>query len=205
MCTQPCSPVGIDDHTLADFKTRLPFDRQLLAKLVDAIDAAGARVIGLDLFFTHPTPPDNENLLIDAIRRCRAKVVLVAADERIDLSSAQRSRQSAFLAEAGRPAGYGNVATERDWVVRFFAQPARESKFPKSFAQLLAQEADSTADTNVRRIAWLKMPADGSETFLTISAETLLLPAGAPLVAQAREALKDKIVIPMPLGPVAVP
>jgi CHASE2 domain-containing sensor protein len=187
--------VGIDDQTLADFKTRLPLDRQLLAKLVDAIDSAGAKVIGLDLFFTHPTPPDNENLLIDAIHRCRAKVVLVAADERIDLSPEQRRRQSAFLAETGRPAGYGNVATERDWVVRFLAEPARESQFPKSFAQLLAQEAGSTADINVRRIAWLKMPADGSETFLTISAGTLLLPAGDPQVQAYREALKDKIVI----------
>src|SRR3974390_2911669 len=40
--------LAITDQTLSGYKTRLPIDRALLAHIVDALDAAGAAVIGLD-------------------------------------------------------------------------------------------------------------------------------------------------------------
>jgi adenylate cyclase len=187
--------VGITDQTLNDYKARLPIDRQLLAKLVTAIDDAGAAAIGIDNLFYRTAPADHEDMLIDAIRKARAKIVLAAADERLGLTRAQSDRQLAFFAMTGRPAGFVNLATERDWVVRFKAQPAPGSRFPKSFAALLAEADGITPATTHRRIAWLREPIDGSDTFLTIPAETLLLPAGDPLVQAAREQLKDKIVI----------
>jgi len=187
--------VGITDQTLNDFKTRLPIDRHLLARLIDAIDAAEAKAIGLDVLFYRTTPADNEDMLIDAIRRARAKVVLAGADERLGLTQPQIARQSAFLADTGRSAGYVNLATERDWVVRFKAQPARGLQFPKSFAGLLAEAGGGPASSTHRRIAWLREPLDGSDTFLTIPAEALLGPAGDPLVARARDGLKGKLVI----------
>ena len=187
--------VGITDQTLSDYKTRLPIDRALLARLIDAIDAAGARAIGIDVLFYRTAPADNEDLFIAAIRRAKAKVVLAAADERLGLSQPQIDRQLAFFAQAGRPAGFVNLATERDWVVRFKAQPAPGTAYPKSFAQLLAEAAGFPAGGGLRRIAWLREPRDGSDTFLTIPAETLLGAAGDPLVQAARGGLRDKIVI----------
>jgi adenylate cyclase len=187
--------VGITDQTLNDYKARLPIDRQLLAKLVTAIDDAGAKAIGIDILFYRTAPADNEDMLIDAIRNARAKIVLAAADERLGLTRAQSDRQLAFFAMTGRPAGFVNLATERDWVVRFKAQPAPGSRFPKSFAALLAEADGVTSETTHRRIAWLREPSDGSDTFLTIPAETLLLPASDTLVQAAREQLKDKIVV----------
>ena len=50
--------VGIDDQALSEFKTRIPIDRGLLAKVVDAVDAAGAKVIGIDILFFRPAPGD---------------------------------------------------------------------------------------------------------------------------------------------------
>src|SRR5712671_2253681 len=82
--------VGITDDTLAGYKPFLPVDRHLLARLVDALDAAGVKVIGFYFLFAAAAPDDNELLLIDAIRRARAKIVLAAADERIGLTQAQR-------------------------------------------------------------------------------------------------------------------
>jgi len=187
--------VGITDQTLSDFKVRLPIDRHLLARLVDAVDAAGAKVIGLDVLFYRTAPADNEDLLVDALRRAKAKVVLAAADERLGLSQPQIDRQLGFLAQVGHPAGYVNLATERDWVVRFKAQPAAKSAYPKSFARLLAESAGYPVSEERRRIAWLRAPLDGSDTFLTIPAETLLGPADDPLVQATRAGLKDKIVI----------
>jgi adenylate cyclase len=187
--------VGISDQTLSDFKTRLPIDRHLLARLVDAIDAAGAKVIGIDILFYRTAPVDNEDMLIDAIRRAKAKVVLAAADERLGLSQPQIDRQLGFLAQAQRPAGYVNLATERDWVVRFKAQPAAGSAYPKSFSRLLAEAAGYPVTETHRRVAWLRGPRDGSDTFLTIPAEALLGSADDPLIKAARDGLKDKIVI----------
>ena len=187
--------VGITDQTLSEYKTRLPIDRALLARLVDAIDTAGAKVIGIDILFFRTAPADNEEMLIDAIRRARAKVVMAGGDERLGLSQQEVARQSAFLAQTGRPAGYVNLATERDWVVRFKAQPAAGTAFPKSLAQLLAEAAGYPVGTTLRRIAWLREPRDGSDTFLTIPAETLLGPAEGALAKAARNGLKDKVVI----------
>jgi adenylate cyclase len=189
--------VAITDDTLAGYKTYLPVDRHLLARLVDAVDAAGAKAIGLEFLFAASVPEDHEMMLVDAIRRARAKVVLAAADERVGLSQAQRERQQAFLRDVGRPAGYSNLATERDSVVRFMAQPAPEgtSAYPKSFAALLAESAGHAPSEWRPRIAWLRTPRDGSDVFLTAGAETLLRPADDPLVTILRAGLKDKIVL----------
>ena len=189
--------VGITDDTLAAYKTLLPVDRHLLARVVDALDAAGAKVIGLDFLFASSVPDDNELLLIDAIRRAKAKVVLAAADERVALTQTQRERQQGFLRDAGRPAGYANLATERDSIVRFMAHPYEDARpaFPKSFATVLAENAGIVPDKWRPRIAWLRTPRDGSDVFLTVAAETLLRPADDPLARIVREGLKDKIVL----------
>ena len=188
--------VAITDDTLAGYRTYLPVDRDLLARVVEAVDAAGAKVIGLDFLFTSPAD-GSEILLIEAIRRARAKVVLAAADERIGLSQVQRDKQQAFFREVDRPAGYLNLATERDSVVRFMAQPNAEDKpaYPKSFAALIAESAGFTSSQDRARIAWLRTPRDGADTFLTISAEALLRPADDPVVQVLRAGLKDKIVL----------
>jgi adenylate cyclase len=187
--------VGITDQTLNDYKVRLPIDRTLLARVVEAIDAAGAKVIGLDLLFYRTVPADNDEMLIDALKKARAKVVLAAADERLGLTQPQIDKQAEFFAQVGRPAGYANLATERDWFVRFKALPAPGTRFPKSFARLMVESGGYSPADDTRRIAWLREPVDGSDVFLTIPAEALLGPAEDPEVKAARASLKDKIVI----------
>jgi CHASE2 domain-containing sensor protein len=187
--------VGITDNTLKDFKVRQPIDRALLARLIEAIDAAGAKVIGMDILSARTPPPDNEDMLIRAIRGARAKIVLAAADDRIGLPKAHLEHQAKFIAATGRQAGYINLATEHDWVVRFKAQPSPGSPYRDSFAKLLAESYGVTVDTTRKRIAWLLEPRDGTETFLSIPAEIVLRAADDPGARAARAQLKDKIVI----------
>jgi adenylate cyclase len=187
--------VSITDATLKDNKVRQPVDRALLARIVEAVDAAGATAIGLDFLFVQATPPDNEDVLIEAIRRAKAKVVLAAADERVELGKAQMDRQAQFVAKAGRPAGYANLATERDWIIRFRAGPGSEKAYPRSFSALLAESSGVTANESYRRIAWLLEPHDGSDTFLTIPAETLLQAPSEKGGQLARAGLQGKIVL----------
>lgn len=187
--------VAITDDTLKDSKVRQPIDRTLLTRLVDAIDAAGPRVIGIDMLMGRLPPPDNEASFIEAIRRAKAKVVLAAGDARMRLPPAEAARQAKLIDDARRPAGFVNLAVERDWVVRFKAQPGVDPNYPRSFARLLAEQAGYQPDESRRRIAWLLEPHDGSDTFLTIPAHILLQPAGDAVAQRARAALKDKIVI----------
>ncbi|NJO24335.1 MAG: CHASE2 domain-containing protein [Sphingomonadales bacterium] len=186
--------VSITDETLKDNKVRQPIDRALLARLVDAIDAAGPKVIGIDVLLARTPPPDNEDLLIDAIKRAKAQIVLAAADARIDLPKAHFIQQEKLIAAIGRPAGYINLATERDWVIRFKALPLAGSPYPKSFAALLAAGFGIRPEESYRRIAWLREPMDRSDTFLTVPAE-ILLKAPDAASQNLRAGLKNKIVI----------
>jgi CHASE2 domain-containing sensor protein len=187
--------VGITDQTLSDYKTRLPIDRALLSRLVEAVDAAGAKAIGIDLLFYRAVPADNDEMFISALKAAKAKVVLAAADERLGLSQPQIDKQLEFFAQTGRPAGYANLATERDWVVRFKALPAPGSRYTKSFARMLVEAGGYVPGDESRRIAWLRDPRDGSDAFLNIPADALLGPADDPGVKAARAGLGDKIVI----------
>ena len=192
----PTSPiVAITDQTLSEYKTRLPIDRALLARLIEAIDAAGAKVIGIDILFFRTAPADNEELLIEAIKRAKAKVVLAAADERLGLEPAA-DRSAIALLRADRAPRRLRQPGDRARLGGALQGPAGPATaYPKSFAQLLAEAAGFPAGAPLRRIAWLREPRDGSDTFLTIPAEALLGPADAPLAKAARNGLEGKVVI----------
>ena len=188
--------VSITDETLKDNKVRQPIDRALLARLVDAIDAAGAKVIGIDILFARTPPPDNEDMLIDAIRRAKAKVVLAAADERIDLPKAHFDQQAKFIADS-RASGRLHQLWPRSGTGSSGSRRSRspDRAYSKSFATLLPRASASRPDKSYRRIAWLLEPRDHSDTFLTIPAEILLQGRRQPSAQNARAGLKNKIVI----------
>ena len=56
--------IVITDRTLQDRPYTSPIDRQLIADLVERLDAAGAKVIGLDIVFDRPTEPSKDGKLI---------------------------------------------------------------------------------------------------------------------------------------------
>jgi adenylate cyclase len=49
--------VGVDDDTFSETGLRWPFPRDVQAKVIDRLTAAGARVIAEDIQFTEPTTP----------------------------------------------------------------------------------------------------------------------------------------------------
>ena len=94
-------------------------------------------------------------MLIDAIRRAKAKVVLAAADERMGLSQPQIDRQWAFLP---RPGGRPAMSTWRPSAIGWCgSRPSRRpaTAYPKSFAELLAEAAGYPAgrDAAAHRLA----------------------------------------------------
>jgi adenylate cyclase len=188
--------VAINDDTLKDYVSS-PIDRGLLAKIIKAVDDAGAAAIGLDIFFLKATEPGKDAALLEAIGNARAKIVLGGIDERGDLQPFQRQFQTAFLAGPRRPAGYLNLRHERDDVVRYTASPQPGSAYPRSFARLLVEAAGAaSADDAGKPISWLLKAKDGSDAFLKIQAQELL-PASGGAAAPGAQAgrLKGRIVL----------
>lgn len=186
--------VAINDETLKDYSNS-PIDRGLLARIVRDIDAAGARMLGIDVFFLKATEPEKDRALLDAVHAAKARIVLGAIDERGDLQQFQRQFQASYLAELRRPAGYLNLRYERDDTVRYTASPAPQSAFPKSFARLLAEAAGATsADDAGKPIPWLLPPASGGPVFEKVLAHDLLAAQGAAKTALA-DKLRDRIVL----------
>lgn len=199
--------IAITEETLDAFPYRLPVDREFLARVVTAVDKAGAFSIGLDFLFVRPTEPAKDAALIAALKQARTPVVIAAGDSRADLSPAQYAYQDEFIAKSGAKAGYANLLTAGDQVVRYLAPPADGGKFPLSFAEELAARRAVQRSYSPRgplgiplpvpiggepiRIAWLLKPKDGSDTFPILPAHLIASPAAAALTGL----LKDRVAI----------
>ncbi len=77
--------VPIDPHTLQRFRNRklafgYPFPRRYDAQVIDQLRRAGAKVIALDIEFSHETDPADDNALIEAIQRAHGKTVLATTE-----------------------------------------------------------------------------------------------------------------------------
>ncbi len=170
--------VAITDETLKDLPSS-PIDRGLLARLVDAIDAAGPRAIGVDIFFLKKTEEAKDEALIAALRDAKAPVVLGAIDERGELSAERVQFQADFLARTGREAGYLNLRTEKDGVVRYGARAHPGSSYPKSWPRLLAEAEGMPAQDTGAPIRWTLPGPDATPAFDVILAHDLLGPSSA--------------------------
>jgi adenylate cyclase len=178
--------VVINDDTLKDYASS-PIDRGLLARIVTAIDKAGAESIGIDVLFLKRTEPDKDAALLAALRDARAQVVLGYLDTRGELQPFQRQFQAEFLRQTGLPAGYLNLHHDRDDVVRYTSAPAADDATGRSFASLLAATRGGTSRPDTSRpIPWLGRPANGSDTFLAIKAQDLLADASKGAALEGR-------------------
>jgi adenylate cyclase len=72
--------VQIDAETLRKLPVRFPFPRAYEARVIDHLREAGAKVIAMDIQFTQPTDPTDDQDLATAIERAHGKVVLAATD-----------------------------------------------------------------------------------------------------------------------------
>lgn len=71
--------VGVDDETFSDLNEQWPFPRRLHAKVIDQLSKAGAKAIVVDIQFTEPTEPEEDNALIESIANA-GNVVLAATE-----------------------------------------------------------------------------------------------------------------------------
>ncbi len=192
--------------TLKSLPYSSPVDRGVLAEVVAAADAAGALAIGLDFVLDRQTETAKDDALAAAIRDARAPVVTGVLDERSPPGSFDRQWQDDFLKRSGFPSprlAVGHLYFDEprnrliisDHVIRAIASPTSLVTYKVSFAEALAKAGGSSGLLKTPQISWLLPPTDGSETFLTLSAEDVIgkgeLRAALPL----KELLDRRIVI----------
>ena len=110
--------VAIDEPSLADFG-QWPWRRDLHARLIEQLRAAGAKGIVLDLVFAEPSPyPDADAALAQALGR---DVVLAADQAKVNDPSYdldQRIEPLDILMQRGAASGLARVRMDPDGVVR---------------------------------------------------------------------------------------
>ena len=72
----------ITEETLTQFPYRSPIDRRFLAEVVEHLDAAGARAIGMDILIDQPTEPEKDARLAQAVAKAQIPVIIGWADLR---------------------------------------------------------------------------------------------------------------------------
>ncbi|MEM6491475.1 MAG: adenylate/guanylate cyclase domain-containing protein, partial [Pseudomonadota bacterium] len=108
--------VTITEDTLSNFPYRSPVNRAFLANLVTALEAKGARAIGIDILFDTPTDPEADALLYQTLAEATVPIAVSYADTQ-QLTEGQQEFIDAFSANVSR--GYANVVTNAlDGVVR---------------------------------------------------------------------------------------
>src|SRR6202046_2973990 len=73
-------PVTFQELTNHGMKSEFPFPRRYDAEVIDHLRLAGAKVIAMDIEFTHQTDPSDDNALIEAIGRAHGKTVLATTE-----------------------------------------------------------------------------------------------------------------------------
>jgi len=117
--------VAIDPATFQELTSRglhseFPFPRRYDAAVIDHLRRAGAKVIAVDIEFTHETDAPDDNALIEAVGRARGKVVLAALEVASDGATDVLGGGN-LLRELGARAADARLTLDSDGVVRRFA------------------------------------------------------------------------------------
>ncbi len=102
--------IAVDEDTLATLPYRSPIDRGLLADLIDQLDAADAKAVGIDFLLDQPSEPAKDRRLAEILRTASIPIVMGYAQMADGLSERQFAYQEKILNGLDK----GLVALSRD-------------------------------------------------------------------------------------------
>jgi adenylate cyclase len=150
--------VAIDESSLAEIGLQWPWPRELHARLIESLRAAGARAIGMDIIFADPTRPEADSVLAAAM----GPDVVLAADETFvetpQSSQLIRVEPLAALTDAGAVPGIASISLDGDGTLR------RMPAYPDSFARRLRGIAGGEAGEAPSGLVQVYGPARTYET-----------------------------------------
>jgi CHASE2 domain-containing sensor protein len=203
---QDIALVLIDEDSLDGYPSLSPVDRGLIGELVQKIDEAGAKVIGLDFVIDRPQEASRHQRLVSAVRNTKhAKIVQATL-----VSGLARPKefafQEAYLAESRAIPAHLYFGSERnrltlgDQAVRY-RMPEGMGEPPRpSFAWAIAKAGGyEFREPPSALITWQRPPADSTDLFPVYAVRPHLDEAGHrirdPLPERALSALKEKMVL----------
>lgn len=132
--------VAIDEPSLAEINLQWPWPRSLHAKLVSALRAAGAKVIGLDIIFSEPSSAVEDEALAAAL----GPDVVLAGDETLVTSDQAdqfiRVMPLQIFSDKLAPTGIASVGLNRDGVLR--QMPVYEDGLAATIAMAAGEDAE---------------------------------------------------------------
>jgi adenylate cyclase len=115
--------VAIDPTTLAELRNRqmsseFPLPRRYDTKVIENLRRAGAKVIAVDLEFSHPSGSEEESVaLLEAVGRAHGKAVL----DTVEVEKGGRTEiLGGHLPEVGARAAYAGFPRDSDGAIRSF-------------------------------------------------------------------------------------
>lgn len=166
---------AITEDTLAQFPYRSPVDRHFLAELLDSLNKAGVRAVGVDVLLDQPTEPAKDEELKQALGRMTVPVVVSYLGAEEGLNEDQRDYLDDFV-----PAGIRGYASLRkdayDQTVRemFAGRQTPEAGFVPGFPLALAAKL-TTGTPTAQTIAWRGQPGADIPAFRQFPAHTIKL------------------------------
>ncbi len=183
--------VAVTEDTLAQFPYRSPVDRAFLARLLQALEARGAAVIGLDVLLDQPTEPDKDALLKGAIAGLKVPLVVSYTDNPQVVDEAQRKYLDDFVPPVAR--ARAELGTDPiDGVARWIDPGAigADGRFMPGFAHAVAGHLGlpvPSAPIAHEHMVWHGRPDGATSPFRTFPAQAVpVLPAAW---------FKDKVVL----------
>jgi adenylate cyclase len=118
---QNISVVAIDDDTFSFFNTRgerirWPFPRRYFAKVIDRLDADGAKVIAYDVQFTEETEIEEDTALVESV--AKAGNLVLATTEVGEGGTTNVFGSDAVVRDVGARVGNGNFPLDPGGVIR---------------------------------------------------------------------------------------
>lgn len=129
--------VGLDEPSLVALNLTPPLPRRLHAQLVQALSAAGAAALGIDMLFSAPQSPADDAALAGALQG-RMPVVLAGAEVAVNSSQVAQYRQAVPSVFPSTRQGSVAVQPDDDGVLRL--APAQDD----ALWQVLARSAGRT-------------------------------------------------------------
>lgn len=124
--------VGLDEPSLSALNETPPVPRRLHAQLIEAVAAAGASAVGIDMLFGAPQSPEDDAALARALQG-PMPVVLASAEVAVQSSQVAEYRQTVAPVFPSSRMGSVAVVVDDDGVIR--RAPARDDALWRALAQ----------------------------------------------------------------------
>lgn len=172
--------VAIDEPSFAVIKQQWPWGRDLHAELVESLYQSGARAVGLNLLFSEPSDPVQDEIFRDVLKRY-PQTVLASAFDTVERSAFKQQAlvgPHPCVTTATTHTGFINLPIHEDGVIRrTFLRAGRENSFALEICKRVTRENQNSL-MNVDAI-WLNY-AGPPGTFEAVSYYQAMQPSHLP-------------------------